>query len=319
MKSVFALILLGSILILQNRVEPVYSVRVSGDVSDFIYENGKLYVATMQASIEFIDLASKKKLNRIVFNKITDFQENEINPRVYSIDKLPGKNKILAVLQASNGYQDVYLIENNQKTKIKDAFKDCLMIKRAKFISDDTVLLGLFSDEIILWSISKKKQIYKKQISSSSLSDYTLDKSRKLIITCDESGASYLISAETGNTIVKFEGEIKDRAFSVDYQNLTFISGGKDRNVAVYFLQGRKSYSIKSDFFVLSVALSPSGKLGAYTGNETGDVIVFNIKTKQKLYTLAGQNENISKIYFIDEKTIITSSNNEFIKVWKLN
>ncbi|MCF6242011.1 MAG: hypothetical protein L3J74_11770 [Bacteroidales bacterium] len=304
---------------MQSTIKPEFSIEASGDVSDFVYENAKLYVATMQASIDVIEVSTKKITKQITFKKIKDFQNNEIYPRVYSIDKLPAKNKILAVVQASNGYQNVYLIENDRKIKIRDAFKDRLMIKRAKFINSDTILLGLFSDEIILWSISNNKQIYKKQISTSALSDYTLDKSRKLIITCDESGATYLISAENGKTIVKFDGEIKDRAFSVDYQNLTFISGGKDRNVAVYFLQGRKSYSIKSDFFVLSTALSPSGKLGAYTGNETGDVIVFNIKTKQKLYTLKGQNENISKIYFIDEKTIITSSNNEFIKIWKLN
>ena len=319
MKLFFALIVLSSILIVQNTIKGQYSIKASGDVSDFIYENEKLYIATMQGAIDIIDLPAKKILNQIKFEKIKDFQDNNIFPRVYSIDKLPGQNKILAVLQATNGYQDVFLIENKQKVKIKDAAKDRLMIKRAKFINADTVLLGLFSDEIILWSIRNKKQIYKKQVSTSSLSDYTVDKSRKLIITCDESGATYLISAESGETIVKFENTIKDRAFSVDYKNLVFISGGKDRKVAVYFLQGRKSYALNSVFFVLSVALSPSAQLGAYSANENGDVVVFNIKTKKKLHTLKGENENISKIYFIDEKQIITASNNEFIKIWKLN
>lgn len=319
MKTVLSLILLSNILIIQQTIEPRFTIRVSGDVSDFVYENGKLYVATMQASIDIVDLSSKKISNRIFFNKIRDFQGNKISPRVYSVDKLSGTDKILAVVQASNGYQNVFLIENNKKIKIKDAINDHLMIKKAKFINEDTILLGLFSDEIVLWSINNRKEIYKKHISSSSLSDYTLDKSKKLIITCDESGASYLISAESGKTIVKFDGLIKDRAFSVDYQNLTFISGGKDRKVAVYFLQGQKSYALKADFFVLSVALSPKANLGAFTQNETGDISVFDIQTKQKLYTLKGENENISKIYFINEKTIITSSNNEFIKVWNLN
>ena len=157
MKNIIFIILLTCIPVYQNVLKPAFTIKASGDVSDFICESNKIYIATMQGKIDVYDVNTRRLLNQFKFKKITDFEGNLIDPRIYSIDKLPGDNKILTVLQAENGFQDVYLIERGQKTQIIDAQNHRLMIKRAKFINTDSILLGLFSDELLLWSISRKK------------------------------------------------------------------------------------------------------------------------------------------------------------------
>lgn len=301
-----------------QNIKPEYRVKASADVSDFVLSDSKIYIGTVNGTIEIYDYQSRKKLEQLSFEKIKDFTGETIFPAIYSVDKFPGKDKIITVVQGNGGYQNVYLIENGKKINLINADKDKLMVKKVLFHTENLILLGLYSNEFILYDTKTHKKLYNIQISQSPLSDFILDKTRKLIISCDESGATYLINASLGRVIKKYEGIIKDRSFSVDFKNNIFITGGKDEQTVIHYLDNREPYSMKSNFQVYSVALSPLAKFGAFLYNEKGDIYIFDISNRQKIGILDGEQENISKIVFKDESHIVSASRNKFIKIWNL-
>ena len=178
-------------------ISPDYSIKASGGVYDFILEDNLLYAATDAGLVEVFDINTKKKIYQIKLPEIKDFTGEFIPVKIFSIDKIKGKEGIILTVQGSGGYRDVFYYYNNELSKIFDAEKDKLMVKRSSFINKDFILLGLLSNELILYNIKTKKQIYRKQLSTSVFSDFITDITRKLTITCEESGKLRFINIRT--------------------------------------------------------------------------------------------------------------------------
>lgn len=301
-----------------NAIPPAYKLETTGGVYDFVVENDTLYAATNNGTIEIFIISQKKKIEQIDLPKIKDFAGDMIAPKLFSVDKLERNDNLLIVAQGEGGFTDIYLIDKKRNfKKIKSAQTHKLIAKRAVFEDRQTILIGLMSNELILCNISSEKPIYKIQLGTSVFSDFTIDKTRAIVTTCEESGKLRFINIRTGKTIKVFSGENKDNVYKVAYANLTFVTAGQDRKVAVYKFSG-ESYAIEADFLIYSVGISQDGQFAAYPFNEKNHIQVFNTKTKQKIAVLEGQKSTLTKIYFLNNNTLITASEDNNILVWEI-
>jgi len=297
-------------------ISPLYSLKASGGVYDFIIEGNLLYAATDIGIVDVFNYKTKKKIKEIKIPKIKDFAGDLIFPKIFSIDKIKGKEGILLTVQGDKGFRDIYYLKDNNLTKILSQ-KDKLMAKRASFITENLILIGLLSNELLLYDINLHKQIYRKQLSTSVFSDFTTDFTRKLAITCEESGKIRLLNSKTGQVINVFSGQNVDNIYKVCYNKMTFVGAGQDRRVSVY-KWGKESYYMKADFLVYSIGLDREGKLCAYPANENNDIYVFDTNTRQILYKLIGQESTLTKIEFLPDNKMVSSSEDKKILIWKL-
>jgi WD40 repeat protein len=300
-------------------INPIHKLKADGAVTDILKEGNMLYAATDNASICVFNLQNRRLTNKITFPKITDFMGDVISPKVYDIDKLMGNKMLVACLQGDRGFANVYIIRNNKPQLIINDVESKMMIKRVKFLDENTILLGLLSNELVRFDIINKKVIYRVQISAYTFSDIVLNKARTEVITADESGIIHIIAVKSGKIIKELSGKNVDNIYQIDYQGSTIICGGQDRRLSIYHRNTSQSYYLQSDFLIYSVGLSPSGKFGAFSANEENEIKVFNTLTKQEIAVLKGSETVITRIIFTSETELITSSDDPNILFWKIN
>lgn len=297
--------------LLFGALSPNKSVKASGLVTD-IYANEKyLYAASDAGTVDIFDLSSFKKTKSISFAKTADFMGNMINAKVYSVDVL--NNKILTAVQDKQGYRSIYL---DDAKIIGDSAK--LFVKKAKFISNDLIVLGLLSNEIILFDIKAKKQIYKIQVNTSTFGDFAISEDKSKIVIGDESGDISLFDVKTGKKLRMFKGQNVDNIYQIDFKKGVILGCGQDRRASVYFEGNQKPYYMDGEFLIYSGALSKSAKLGAFAFNDKNDLRVFDINTKQEIAVLNGSKANVSRTIFLNESEIIASSEDKQINYWRI-
>ena len=298
-------------------IKPKFSITAKGNVTDLIYENNKLYVSTDNALICIYSTLSQKLLNTVKLPDIKDFTGDNVAPKVYDIDKLKNENAILSVSQGIHGFSNVFIYKNGKLSKILSDTKNKLMIKKVKFVSQNKILLGLLSNEIILYDLLTKEQIYRKQISAYTFSDIVLNEDKTKLVTADESGIIHLIDVKTGKAISEFSGNNVDNVYQIDYKKNIVVCGGQDRRFSVYNISNHKSYYLQSDFLIYSVGLSPSGKVAGYSCNEQNDIQIVNTLSKIKLQKLQAHESTITKILFLSDNKLFTSAEETKIYYWE--
>ena len=115
----------------------------SGGVVDILYDDEKLYAATDASSVDIFDINTTDIIDRI-------FMGDVIDSKVYSVDKIG--NKILILSQAKKGARRVHIYQDG-KMELVIPYTQRLFIAKAKFIDENTILLGLLSNEIISFDI----------------------------------------------------------------------------------------------------------------------------------------------------------------------
>ncbi len=286
-----------------------------GRVIDIVYENNKLYSATDASCIDIFDIDSQEILQTIRLEKITDFMGDLADSKVYSIDII--EDKILILSQAKKGARRLHIYENKILHLILPYTKK-LFIAKAKFIDKNTVILGLLSNEIISYDIIKQRENYRFQVSGSKFSDFVLNEDKTKIIIADESGNLKIHKTKDGTFLKELSGQNLDNVFQVDTKNSIIITAGQDRRAVVYAPKFNSSYYKKSDFLIYSVGLSPSAKIAAFSSNEKNNVTVFDTITKKEIGVYTGNKMTITKILFIDENTMLVSSDDNIINLYKI-
>ena len=296
---------------------PVHKLKADGAVTDILKDGNTLYAATDNAVIDVFNLSSMRLQYKIGFPKITDFMGDVISPKVYDMDKLPGHEALVAAVQGNHGFANVYIVRNRKPELVLKDEESRMLVKRVKFLDENTILLGLLSNELVRYDLVRKKIVYRVQISAYTFSDIVLDPQRKEVISADESGVIHVIDARTGKSLKELSGQNVDNVYQIDYKGSTIICGGQDRRLSIYHRNTAQSYYLQSNFLIYSVGLSPSGKLGAYSANENNDIRVFNTITKQEVVTLKGTQSLLTRILFTSEHELISSSDDPFILFWK--
>ena len=296
---------------------PYKQITVAGAVKDLVLHNNRLVVATDSGVVQIYDYSTDKITKSITLPKIKDFAGDRIAPRIFSVDATDS-SVVFVSDSGKSGYVNVWLYENNTTTQLIDAAQKIVALK-VRFITKDKILLGLLSNEALLWDIKTKKALYRVQLSASKFSDFALNEDRSQAVFACESGILYLIDTQSGKVLKELKGINVDNVFKVDFKKGIVAGAGQDRRAAIYNLKTGKSYYIKGDFLIYATALSPSAQKVAFSMDEQNTITVFNTATKATMAQLKGQKSTLNSMVFKDETTLFSASDDDTIMVWRVN
>jgi len=311
--------LLLSLFLLQNcygkTIEPTFVFKSKGFVNDFIIDKNKMYVANDEGSIEIFDLATQQLLDEIFIEPIYTAKQTWQNSKILSVDRHNGKT--LIVSNDVGPYRNVWLHDGKTlKHIINPSHK--ASIKEARFLDDSKYIFGTLGYEISLYNSSDNYKSYSTQPEKSSFSDMVLSEDKKTMVSASESGQVVLSDTKTGKKIKEFKALNLDKVYQLSYKNGTVITAGQNRRVVVFPKNG-KEYSIKSNFLVYNVALSPSGKIGIYSSNIDNDLQLFYTKNGKKSHILKGHYAIPTMIKFYDENSLFSAGYENKIFYWRID
>lgn len=311
----FSLVLIISTLTAKD-LNPTYSLSASGGVTDLVYKNQKLYVATTASSVDIFDIPTKSKIDSIKIPKIKDFMGDEINSKIYSVDVLD--NKILILSQGNKGGRAINIYENGKFHEIISDTKR-MFIARAKFLDENRIIFALLSNQLFIYDLKENKKIKEVQISQSKFSHFKLDEKKKNIVVADESGNLKMLNSSNLEVEKIFKNKNLDNVFQVDIKNNHIITAGQDRRCVVYDFDKESAYYKEASFLIYSAALNPNATIGAFASDEENNITVFDIASQKSLYTLKQNPALITNILFINDNEIFVSSDHEKINYYKID
>jgi WD40 repeat protein len=297
-------------------VAPESTIHIDGNAKDMVVRSSKLYVGTSHGKLQVYDLKSHKLLKEISIPKIKDFMGDPIFAAAASIDYRDGRYLILSD-SGSKGYSDLWIHENNITKKILSASDKKALVK-ARFVDKNHILLGFLSNEAALLELPDKKELYRVQLSESKFSDFALNADRSRAAFSCESGVISVIDTHTGKVIKELKGINKDNVYKVDYKNGIVAAAGQDRRAAYYHVATGQGGFFQASFLIYATGLSPSARTVAFAMDENNNITVFNLQTHAKIAVLKGQKSTLNAIVFIDEKTLISGSDDDAVLLWKL-
>ncbi|DAB28494.1 MAG: nitrate reductase [Sulfurimonas sp. RIFOXYD12_FULL_33_39] len=313
-KPFLLFLLLFNITIHAKDISPVLSFKSVGFINDFVVHENTLYAANDMGTVDIFDIKTAKIINQISLPPITSSFNKIIPPDILSVDYLDGKVLILSV--GESAYRNVWIYENHILKHIVDESKK-LLIKEARFVDKEKILLATLGSDMILHDVLENYNLYNSHVSNSTIGDISLSIDKQKIIMSDESGEVKIIDTKSSNTVASFSSQNVDNIFKVAYANGVIITAGQDRRVGVY-AQNEEPYHIKSDFLVFCVGISPSGKIGAFSSGEQNNLELFDTKTKIKSHRLIGHKSIITQIKFTNEQELFSSSRDNFVLKWIL-
>ncbi|SFV50074.1 Periplasmic nitrate reductase component NapL [hydrothermal vent metagenome] len=296
-------------------VSPLKVFQASGYVYDIAADEKYLYAGTSRGELQIFDYKTNTLVKRVVLPKIKDFMGDEIYPKVFSVDHL--NDKYLLLSEAKSGYRELYIHENNTTKKIITA-EDKQTLAKAKFVDDKHIFLANLANEVMLYDLKAKREIYRFQISQSKFSDFALnlDKS-KAVIGC-ESGEITVVDVKEGKVIQVLKGQNLDNTYKVAFRNGVVTGAGQDRRASYYMLpQGDGGY-FEGSFLIYATALSPSGRYAAYAIDEENDIAIYDLTTHGRIALLKGQKSTLNTIIFLDEKRLFSASSDPKIMMWQI-
>jgi len=313
----FILILTFAMSLFSLELKPYKEIKFDGIVKDLVVRGDKLIAGTDTGKLQVYDLKQDKIVKTIQLPKIKDFMGDIVDTRVASVDYIDGRYLLLSD-SGIGGYFNVWIHENNETKKII-SHEDKKSLVKARFVDKDNILLGYLSNDIGLYNIPQKKELYKVQISESKFSDFALDKDRKTAAISCESGIIYLLDTKTGKILKELKSEHVDNVYKVDIKNGKVSGAGQDRRGSIYNLSSNKADHLNGTFLIYATGLSPSGEKVAFAMDEENNIYIYSTLTKSLLAKLKGQKSTLNSIVFKDENTLFSASDDETVMMWKLD
>jgi len=292
------------------------SIDVNGTVKEMVLRGNELIIATDNGHVEIYDIKKNKITSNLKIPKIKDFMGDNIEASILSVDKIKQRYLLLSD-SGINGYSNLWIIENGKREQLIFP-SDKKSIIKARFIDERHILLGYLSNEVALFDVITKKELYKKQLSESKFSDFALNLDKYQAVFACESGILTIVDTKKGTVLTNLDAVNKDNVFKVAFNKEIITAAGQDRRAAIYNIKNGTSNSITGSFLVYATALSPSSQRVAFALDEENNISIFNTKTREKLFTLKGQKSTLNTIIFKDENTLFTASDNSNILMWKL-
>lgn len=313
MKIIFSFLIFISFLF-SSSLKPTQTYIASGGVTDLVFKNSLLYVATDASSVNIFNTKTAQIETSIKVPKIKDFMGDEIDSKIYAVDII--KDKIMLVSQGSKGFREIYEYENG-KLNLLISIDKKMFIARAKYLDETKIILSLLSNQLFVYDTVAKKFLWEVQVSHSKFSNFVLNKDKSKILIADESGAIKQVSSKTGKLEKEFSGLNVDNVFQIDLKNGVLITAGQDRRCGVY--SDFNKYYKQADFLIYSAGLSPNGKIAGFASDEDNNITIFNTESNKDLYTLKGHKMTLTNIVFINENELFSSSDSNEVYYWKLN
>lgn len=318
MKIVFSLYLILGVTLLgaEPLLRPASELIATGNVVSLERHGERLFAATDSGVVDFFDLKENRHLQSLKLPPIKSFFEDSYPPKIFGIDTLDGQT-LLILSEDSDGGRALFLYQNEKLEKLFST-KDQLSIKEARFITPNTLLLALTSNEIALFELSGRRFLYRTQLSLSTFSDLALSETRGRLAATNESGEIDIVDSQNGSILKKLKGIHKDNVYQLAMAKETILSAGQDRRVGIFSLSRGSAESLEGGFLIYAVGISPKGERGAYMKNEESDIALFEIRTKAPIATLKGHQATLNTLLFIDEKELVSGADERRILRWRL-
>jgi len=291
------------------------TIKYKGYISKIAYNKTYLLAALENGKIVVKNFKTLKTTQTVSMPKIHDFMGDLISMPIYSIDISPDKEDVLILAEGEDAKRE-FFIYNLKSKKLSHIFTSKKTLMKARFITKNTILFALLSDEIALYDLKNRKWIYQKQAGSYVFSTFVLNDNKTKVAIGDESGDIKIMNVKNGDKIITIQGYNKDKTLSIDYHKNFLINGSSDSRVGIYQENGTEKLTLKTNFLPYGAALSPKVKSFAIQYNEKNDIKVFDFN-KKLLYTLHGHTMALNGIKYLNENTIISYSPAEII-IWKL-
>ncbi len=317
MKKILFFITLSCYLIAAIEYKPYRQIDAGFPVKDMVLKNGFLYLGTNGGNLLVYDYENDKFVKKIQLPKIKDFMGESIDAKVFSVDFEDGRYLLLSD-SGEGGYSDLWICEDNATKKIISA-KDKDAIIKARFIDKDHILFGFLGDEVALYDLNKKKEVYRHQLSPSKFSDFALNEDRSMAAFGCESGEINIVNVKDGKIIKKLKGINKDNVYKVDFKADVVVGAGQDRRASIYDLKTSKGDFIQANFLIYAAALSPGAKEAAFAMDEENDIFIYKLPSKENIAILKGQKSTLNTIVFKTQKILFSSSDDNTVNMWRLN
>ena len=296
---------------------PVDTIEVNGTAKDMVLHGDRLIVATDMGHIEIHDIVKNQKIQDIFIPDVKDFMGDIMPARVMSADGLNNKYLLLSD-SGKGGYANLFVHENNATTQLIDHTNKMPVIK-ARFIDERHILLGYLGNEVSLYDMQSRKEVYKVQLSESKFSDFALNEDRSQVVFSCESGVLSVVEVKSGKVLIELQGQNVDNVYKVDFRSGVVSAAGQDRRGALYDAKSGKGSYIEGEFLIYGTALSPSTKKVAFAMDEKNNISVYNTSSKSKIALLKGQKSTLNVIIFKDENVLFSASDDNTIMVWDLS
>ncbi len=298
-------------------VKPHAAIETEGNVVEIVVKGETLYAATDAGKLEVYNWKKRTLLYEVKFKQIHDFMGDPIDPKVFGVDVDRSGKKVLLLVQDEGGERTLYIRQDGKLQRILDK-KAHISMREVRFVDDDHLLIATMSDELILYELPTKKELYRNKLSLSVFSDFQLNEDHSKVASTCESGIVYIVDVKSGKLLQKLEGGNKDNVFKVDYKNNTVLACGQDRKAVLYRLPSGSMTIYNTEFLVYAGALNKDASLSAFSINEKNDIGIFDNTTQNMKYRLVGQNSTLNTIVFINDKELISSSDDNKILIWRL-
>jgi hypothetical protein len=298
-------------------LKPVDSIEINGTSKDMVLHGNILDIATDMGHIEVYDIQSKQKLKEISIPDVKDFMGDIVPARVMSSDFIDDRYLLLSD-SGKGGYSDLYIFENDKIIKLLSA-DDKVSIIKARFIDKNHILFGFLSNEVALFDLTSKKELYRTQLSESKFSDFALSEDKSKAVFSCESGILSIVDTHSGKVQKELKGQNLDNVYKVDFKGDVVSAAGQDRRAAIYSASSGNGSYIQGNFLIYATGLSPSTKLVAFAMNEQNDIMIYDTNTKALKYTLKGQKSTLNSIIFATEDKLYSASDDSSVMIWQLN
>ena len=316
MKKVIIALLVSVVYVSASVLTPVQEIVVDGTTKDMVLKDKELLIGTDSGVLQVYDYETKIFSHTITLPPVKDFVGDTIPPRVFSVDKIEERYLLLSD-SGKGGYGNLWMHENNVTTQLL-SHTDKIAAIKARFINKEQILLGLLSNEAVLFDIEKKKEIFRVQLSESKFSDFALNEEKTQAVYACESGVLNVIDTKTGKVLNVLKSVNVDNVYKVDYKQGIVSGAGQDRRGALYDVTMGTGTYIEGSFLIYATGLSPSAKKVAFAMDEKNNISIYTRTSKSKIVELQGQKSTLNTILFKDENTLFSSSDDNTIMMWKL-
>jgi len=303
---VAVLLLMFCVLAFSSDIKPKKIYTLDSIAVDMVLRGSLLYACTEKGDIYEIGKTAKKiySLPHIVAEKRTQ--------KAISLDVAPiAKTTVV-------GAEDGYLYVSKNKLLQKSSFHTQSVIKKVLLLSDNLVLIGLVSSQIVLFDIASNKTIYSVQIGSSPFSDMALSADKKSVAIGGEAGTVYILDCATGKLKAVYKNTNLDNIYKLDYQNHMILTAGQDRKSTLITETGIVKAKFDAEFLVYAAAISPSSAKAAIAINEQNDIAIYDTLTKSHIATARGQNATLNRIVFLNETEFASCADENKILIWRI-
>ena len=299
-----------------SELSPIDTIEINGTAKDMVLSDEKLVIATDMGHIEIYRTKDNSKIEEISIPNVKDFMGDILPARVMSTDVINNKYLLLSD-SGKGGYSNLYIYDNNLTQLLSADDKDSII--KVRFIDENHILFGFLSNEVALYDIKNRKEVYRVQLSESKFSDFVLNEDKSQVVFSCESGILNVVNVQDGKVIRELKGQNVDNVYRVDFKHEMVSGAGQDQRGSLYDTTTGKGSYIKGEFLIYSTALSPSAKKVIFSMDEKNNLSVYNTMSKSKIALLKGQKSTLNVILFKDEDVIYSASDDNTIMVWDLN